>query len=242
MNIPLTILSLLYAVYVSYHAVRNRVPVSEWLTLVVIYIGLQVILVPGAPEHLTMALIIGAGLLCVSFFIRFARYAEEKEKLLSMPASEDRLLCYAELSTSDTDASCAMIARNQHGEIMGNLTPMHPTGGYEFLFLSPVHQLSLVRTGSGSEYQLSSEHTTCLTLRPTGRNKMTAEGANFRWELPLYTRTIHHRGDDSSGEWSMKLFYEGILLSCDKHLSESLLCVGYYLWMQIFADLRRGKG
>ena len=83
MNIPLTILSLLYAVYVSYHAVRNRVPVSEWLTLVVIYIGLQVILVPGAPEHLTMALIIGAGLLCVSFFIRFARYAEEKEKLFA---------------------------------------------------------------------------------------------------------------------------------------------------------------
>ena len=241
-------ISLIIFIGLAYFAVKSKVAFSEWIVFVCFFSFIQFICVMDNEQCLVPALVFFACFIGLSFFIKFSDFKKEKAKWQKRTLKEGQIGVVAELTFADPcQCNCSMTIKDKDGLLMGNMTPFNNLG-YAFTFTNPAkaQSFSFVADGSGigGNYagRLYLNDTLILQISSIDSKHLRAEGENIDYKIPLYSRTINYKNENGQIVWSLRLFYEGFLLECNKDDSEVLTCVAYLLWFCTFAGLVRNKG
>jgi len=242
------LISTIFFIGLAYFAVRNKVEFSEWLVYVCFFSFIQFICVMDNEKCFVPALVLFACFISLSFFIKFSNFKNEKEKWKKRTLKEGQIAVIAELTFVDPcQSNCSMTIKDKDGALIGNIKPLNNLG-YAFTFtnLTKVQSFSLVADGSGIYGNYASRlylnGTLILQITSMNSKHLRVEGKNIDYKISLYSRIINYKNEKGQIIWSVRLFYEGFLLECNKDDSEVLTCVAYLLWFCTFADLVRNKG
>lgn len=232
----------------AYFAVKNKVEFSEWIVFVCVFSFIQFISVMDNEKCFVPALVFSTCFIGISFFIKFSNLKNEKERLQKRTLKEGQIAVIAELTFADSyQSNCSMTTKDKDGLLIGNIIPLNNHGyAFTFINLKKVQSYSFVGDGSGTcgNYagKLYLNDTLILQITSINSSILRIEGKNIDYKIALYSRIINYKDEKGQFLWSLRLFYEGFLLECNKDDREVLICVAYLLWFCVYADLVRNKG